>query len=59
MEHENFSQLDWDFKVGDQGLQKEYGVLCKSASHDESNPWTITSVHTNVTIRVQYRTKSE
>eukprot|EP00804_Cyclotella_cryptica_P013671 CCRYP_018768-RA/>CCRYP_018768-RA protein AED:0.48 eAED:0.66 QI:0/0/0/1/0/0/2/0/61 len=25
----------------------------------ESDPWTITSVHTNGTIRVQRRTKSE
>eukprot|EP00804_Cyclotella_cryptica_P019385 CCRYP_018949-RA/>CCRYP_018949-RA protein AED:0.48 eAED:0.50 QI:0/0/0/1/0/0/2/0/74 len=35
------------------------GILRKTESRYESDPWTITSVHTNGTIRVQRRTKSE
>jgi len=33
--------------------------LCKSECCYEHDPWTITSVHTNGTIRVQHKTKSE
>ncbi len=39
-------------------LRKD-GILRKSESQYESDPWTITSVHTNGTIRVQRGTKSE
>jgi len=35
------------------------GILCKSESRYENEPWTITSVHTNGTIRIQSGTKSE
>ena len=57
--HENRSRHDWDYKVGDQVLLKKNGILRKSESQYESDPWTITSVHTNGTIRVQCGTKSE
>ena len=57
--HENHSRRDWDYKVGDQVLLKKDGILRKSESWYESDPWTITSVHTNGTIRVQRGTKSE
>jgi hypothetical protein len=58
MKRENHSRRDWDYKVGDKVLLRKDGILRKSESWYESNPWTITSVHTNVTIRVQRGTKS-
>ena len=58
-ERENRSRRDWDYKVGDKVLLRKDGILCKSESWYESDPWTITSVHTNGTIRVQRGTKSE
>jgi hypothetical protein len=51
-EHENCSLRDWDYKVGDKVLLRKNGILHKSESWYESDPWTITSVHTNGTIRV-------
>jgi hypothetical protein len=59
MGRENCSCCDWDYKVGDQVLLREDGILRKSQSQHESDPWTITLVHTNGTIRVQCRIKSE
>ncbi len=52
-DRENRSRRDWDYKVGDKVLLRKYGILCKSESKYESDPWTITSVHTYRTIRVQ------
>jgi hypothetical protein len=59
IEHENFSHPDWDYKVGDKVLLRKDGILQKSESWHECDPWTITSVHTNGIIRVQGRPKSE
>eukprot|EP00804_Cyclotella_cryptica_P022244 CCRYP_017936-RA/>CCRYP_017936-RA protein AED:0.42 eAED:0.44 QI:0/0/0/1/0/0/2/0/241 len=56
---ENCSRHDWDYKVGDQVLLRKDGILCKSESLYESDPWTITTIHMNGTIRVQCGTKSE
>ena len=58
-EWENCSHGDWDYKVGDQVLLLKDGILRKGESWNESDPWTIISVHTHGTIRVQHRTKSE
>ena len=58
-ERENRSCRDWDYKVGDKVLLRKDGILRKSESWYECDPWTITSVHTNGTIRVQCGTKSE
>ena len=58
-DHENRSHRDWDYKVGDKVLLRKDGILCKSESWYECDPWTITTVHTNGTIRVQCGTKSE
>jgi hypothetical protein len=58
-ECDNHSHRDWDYKIGNQVLLRKDGILCKSESWYESRPWTFTSVHTNGTIRVQCRTKSE
>jgi hypothetical protein len=58
-ERESRSRRELDYKVGDQVLLRKDGILCKSESQYESDLWTITSVHTNGTIRVQHGTKSE
>ena len=58
-EHENRSRCDWDYQVGDKVLLRKDGILRKSESPYECDPWTITSIHTNGTIRVQRGTKSE
>jgi hypothetical protein len=55
-ERENCSCHDWDYKVGGKVL---LGILCKSESWCECDHWTITSIQTNGTIRVQRGTKSE
>ena len=59
MEGENRSRRDLDYKVVDEVLLRKDGILRKSESRYECDPWTITTVHTNGTIRVQHRTKSE
>ena len=56
---ENNTRIDWDYQPGDKVLLRKDGILRKAESRYESDPWTITSVHTNGTIRVQCRTKSE
>ena len=58
-ERENRSRRDWDYQVGDKVLLRKDGILRKSESRYECDPWTITTVHTNGTIRVQCGTKSE
>ena len=42
-----------------QVLVNKDGILHKTESKYDGDPWTITSVHTNGTIRVQCGTKSE
>jgi len=56
---ENESRVDYDYKVGGKVLIRKDGILRKSESRYDSDPWTITSVHTNGTIRVERGTKSE
>ena len=56
---ENKAWVDYDYKLGGQVLIWKDGILHKSESHYDSEPWTITTVHTNGTIRVERRSKSE
>ncbi len=56
--HENKAHIDYDYQPGDK-LPSKDGILCKTESHSESDPWTITSVCTNGIIRVQGGAKSE
>jgi hypothetical protein len=56
---ENDTRIDWDYQPGDKEQLCKDSILHKTESRYESDPWTITSVHTNGTIRVQHRTKSE
>ena len=57
--HENKTRVDWDHKIGNKVLEQKDGILCETKSRYDSNPWTIMSVHTNGTIKVQHGTKSE
>jgi hypothetical protein len=56
---ENLQCADYDYKVCDKVLIRKDGILHKSESRYDSEPWTITSVHTNGIIRVERGTKSE
>jgi hypothetical protein len=56
---ENRLRVDWDYKVGDQVLLRKEGILRKGESLFHREPWTISEVHTNGTIRIQRKNKSE
>jgi hypothetical protein len=56
---ENKQCVDYAYKVGDKVLVQKDGILRKTECRYDSEPWTITSVHMNGTIRVECRTKSE
>ncbi len=58
-QQENAKQIDYDYKVRDKVLVIKEGILRKRESTYGKEPWTITSVHTNGTIRIQGRTKME
>ncbi len=57
--HNNAKHIDYDYKVGDKVLVINEGILCKAESAYGKEPWTITTVHTNGTIRIQCGTKME
>ena len=57
--HENNSRIDYDNKVGGKVLVWKDGILRKTESWYDSKLWTITSVHSNGTIRVECGSKSE
>jgi len=56
---ENSTRVNHDYKVGDEILIRKDGILRKAESIWRKDPWTITTVHTNGTIRIQCRTKPE
>ncbi len=56
---ENNKCVDYDYKVGDKILIRKDGILCKAESIWKKEPWTITTVHMNETIRIQCGTKLE
>jgi hypothetical protein len=56
---ENKGRIDYDYQVGQKVLVRNDGILCKAESRYLKEPCTIKSVHTNETIRVQCRNKSE
>ncbi len=58
-ERENKTGVDFDYKVSDKVLIRKDGILRKAESRWIKEPWTITTVHTNGTIRIQCGTKSE
>jgi hypothetical protein len=58
-DRENEGWIDYDYQVGQKVLVRNDGILCKAESRYHREPWTITSVHMNGTIRVQCGNKSE
>ncbi len=56
---ENAIRIDYDYKVGDKVQVINEGILRKAESAYGKEPWTITTVHTNGTIRIQRGTKTE
>jgi hypothetical protein len=58
-ERENKTRVDFNYKVGDKILIRKDGILRKAEFNWKKEPWTITTVHTNGTIRIQCGTKSE
>jgi hypothetical protein len=55
----NQKRIVYDHKVGDKILVQNKGILCKAESKWHNDPWTIVTVHTNGTIRVQHGNKLE
>ena len=51
--------MDYDYEVGGKILIEKDGILHKAESPQQKEPWTITQVHTNGTIRVNHGTKLE
>ena len=56
---ENETRFDFDYKVSDKILILKGGILCKAEIIWKKEPWIITTVHTNGTIRIQCGTRSE
>jgi hypothetical protein len=58
-QRKNAKHIDYDYKVGDEVLLMNEGILRKAESAYGKEPWTITTVHMNGTIRIQCLTKME
>ncbi len=58
-QRKNAKCIDYDYKVGDKVLVINKGILRKAESTYGKDPWAITTVHTNGTIRIQQGTKAE
>jgi hypothetical protein len=58
-QQENAKRIEYDYKVGDKVLVINEGILRKAESAYGKEPWTITTVYMNGTIRIQRRTKTE
>ncbi len=58
-QRKNAKHVDYDYKVGDKVLVINKGILRKAETAYGKEPWTITTVHTYGTIRIQRRTKME
>jgi hypothetical protein len=58
-QRKNAKQIDYDYKVGDKVLVINEGILRKAESACGNEPWTIATVHTNGTIRIQRGTKTK
>jgi hypothetical protein len=59
MARENSKQANYDYKVGNKVLLTQEGILRKTEIPYSKKPWTIMTVHTNGTIRIQCGTQSE
>jgi hypothetical protein len=56
-QRKNAKRIDYDYKVGDEVLLINDGIFRKAESAYGKEPWTITTVHMNGTIRIQCGTK--
>ncbi len=56
---QNTKRIDYDYKVRDKVLIINEGIFHKAEPAYGKEPWTITTVHTNGTIRIQCGTKME
>ncbi len=57
--HKNSKRVDYDYKVGDKVLIRKDGILRKAESIWRKEPWIITTIHTNRTIKIHCGTNSE
>jgi hypothetical protein len=57
--HENEGKIEYVYKVGQKILVRNNGILRKAESRWQKDPWTITTVHTNITIRINAETKKK
>jgi hypothetical protein len=55
----NTQCIDYDYKVADKVLVEREGIIRKAESKYSKEPWTITTLHTNGTIRIQCETKTK
>jgi hypothetical protein len=58
-QRKNAKHIDYDYNVRDKVLLIDEGILRKAESAYDKEPWTITTVHKNGTIRIQRETKPE
>jgi hypothetical protein len=58
-QRENAKRIDYNYKVGVKVLLINEGILHRAKSAYGKESWTITTVHTNGTIRIQCGTKME
>ncbi len=58
-QRKNAKCIDYDYKVGDKVLVINEGILRKAESAYGKEPWTINTVHTHGTIRIQREAKTE
>jgi hypothetical protein len=56
---ENEGRINHDYKVGQKVLLRKEDILRNTESRWHKKPWLITSVHTNGTITVQCRNKTD
>ncbi len=59
IKRKNAKPIDYNYKVRDKVPVINEGILCKAESPYGKEPWTITTVHMNGTIRIQCGTKME
>jgi hypothetical protein len=55
----NAKHIGYDYKIGDKVLVINEGILCKAESAYSNEPWTITTIHRNGTVRIQRGTKTK
>jgi hypothetical protein len=58
-QHKNAKHIDYNYMVRDKVLLINEGILRKAKSAYGKEPWTITTVHMNGTIRTQHGIKTE